>query len=34
MRYVNIEAIDAVVGTLFVRNRQVVKYTKEVFSTE
>ena len=34
MRYVNVEAIDAVVGTLFVRNRHVVQYTREVLSTE
>jgi len=33
-RYVNVTAIDAVVGTLIVRDRHVVLYTREVFSTE
>ena len=32
MRYVDVTAIDAVVGTLFVRERHVVLYTREVFS--
>jgi len=34
MRYANVEAIDAVVGTLFVRNRHVVLYTRQAFSME
>jgi len=34
MRYGNVTAIDAVVGTLFVRERHVVLYLREVFSTE
>ena len=34
MRYVSVMSIDAVVGTLFVRERHVVLYTREVFSTE
>jgi len=34
MRYVNVMSIDSVVGTLFVRDRHVVLYTREVFSTE
>jgi len=34
MRYVNVAAIDAVVGTLFVRDRHVVLYSREVFSSE
>jgi len=34
MRYVNIEAIDAVVGTLFVRDRHVVLCMREVVSTD
>jgi len=33
-RYVNVTAIDAVVGILFVMDRHVVLYTREVFSTE
>jgi len=32
IRYVEVTAIDAVVGTLFVRERHVVLYTTEVFS--
>jgi len=32
MRYVDVTAIDAVVGTQFVRERHVVLYTREVFS--
>lgn len=32
MRYVNVTANDAVVGTLFVRDRHVVLFTREVFS--
>jgi len=34
MRYVNVEAIDAVVGTLFVGDRHIVLYTREAFSTK
>jgi len=34
MRYVNVTVIDTVVGTLFVRDRHVALYTREVFSTE
>ena len=34
MRYVNVLSIDAVVGTLLVRYRHVVWYSREVFSTE
>jgi len=34
MRYVNVAAIDAVVGSLFVRDRHVVLYSREVFSSE
>jgi len=34
MRYVSVMSIDAVVGTLSVRERHVVLYTREVFSTE
>ena len=34
IRYMSVTAIDAVVGTLFVRDRRVVFYTREVFSTE
>jgi len=34
MRYVNVAAIDAIVGTLFVRDRHVVLYSREVFSSE
>jgi len=34
MRYVSVMSIDAVVGTLFVRERHVLLYTREVFSTE
>lgn len=34
MRYVDVLSIDAVVGTLFVRGRHVVLYTREVFSSE
>jgi len=34
MRYVIVLSIDAVVGTLFLRDRHVVLYTREVFSTE
>jgi len=33
MRYLNVEAIDAVVGTHFVRDRYAVLYTREAFST-
>ena len=34
MRYVNMTSIDAVVGTLFVRERHVVLYNREVLSSE
>lgn len=34
MRYVIVLSIDAVVGTLFVRDGHVLLYTREVFSTE
>jgi len=34
MRYVDMTFIDAVVGTLFVRERPVVSYTREVLSSE
>jgi len=34
MRYMKVTAIDAVLGTLFARDRHVVLYTREVFSTE
>lgn len=34
MRYVNVHSVDAVVGTLFVRERHVVLYNREVFSNE
>lgn len=34
MRYVNVMYIDAVVGTLFVRERHVVLYTREEFINE
>jgi len=34
MRYVNAMPIDAVVGTLFVRARHVVTYSRAVFSAE
>jgi len=34
MRYVNAIAIDAVVGTLFVRARHVVTYSRAVFSAQ
>jgi len=34
MRYVNAMSIEAVVGTLFVRDRHVVLYNREVFGTE
>lgn len=33
-RYVDVMSIDTVVGTLFVRGRHVVLYTREVFSTK
>jgi len=33
MRYVNAMAIDAVLGTLFLRGRHVVLHSREVFST-
>jgi len=34
MRYIDVTAIDAVVGTLLVRERHVILYLREVFSTE
>lgn len=34
MRYVNAMSFDAVVGTLFVRGRHVILYSREVFSTK
>ena len=34
MRYVNAKVIDAVVGTLFVRARLFVTYSRAVFSAE
>lgn len=34
MRYVNVLAIDAVVGTLYVGSRHVVLYCRETFSIE
>lgn len=34
MRYVNVQSIEAVVGTLLVRQRHVVLYNRDVFSTE
>jgi len=34
MRYVDMTSIDAVVGTIFVRERDVVLYTREVLSSE
>lgn len=34
MRYVNVTAIEVVVGTLFVRERHVILLVREVFSTE
>jgi len=34
MRYVNVNSVDAVVGTLFFRERHVVLYTREAFSSE
>lgn len=32
MRYVNVTAIHSVVGTLFVRDRHVVWFPRELFS--
>ena len=34
MRYVDVTSVDAVVGTLYVRERHVVLYTREAFSSE